>query len=69
MITQEMMQATTQERTADYASVRLEDEARRSRRKTADAASQQSKPSWFSDAIVHDARATAGVCAVAAELA
>ena len=47
MITQEMMQATTRERTADYASVRLEHEARRSRKTTADAASQQSKPSWF----------------------
>lgn len=47
MITQEMMQATMQERMVDFANIRVEHEAQRSRKKTANASSQQSKPSWF----------------------
>lgn len=47
MITQEMMQATVQERMVEFAHIRVEHEAQRSRKKTADASSQQSKPSWL----------------------
>ena len=47
MITQEMIQATMQERMVDFAPIRVEHEAQRSREKKADASSQQSKPSWL----------------------
>ena len=47
MITQEMMQATVQERMVEFAHIRVEHEAQRSRKNTADASSQQSKPSWL----------------------
>ena len=47
MITQEMMQATMLERMVDFAHIRVEHDAQRSRKKTADASSQQSKPSWL----------------------
>ena len=47
MITQEMMQATLQERMVDFAHIRVEHEAQRSRTKTAYASSQQSKPGWL----------------------
>ena len=47
MITQEMMQATMQERMVYFAYIRAEHEAQRSRKKEADTSSHQSKPSWF----------------------
>ena len=47
MITEEMMQATMQERMADFAHIRAEYEAQRSRKKKADASGQQAKPSWL----------------------
>ena len=47
MITQEVMQATMRERMVDFAHVRVEHEALRSREKAATASSQQSQPSWF----------------------
>ena len=47
MITQEMMQATMQERMVDFAHIRAEHEAHRSGKKEAEASSHQSRPSWF----------------------
>lgn len=47
MITQEMIQATMQERMADLTNIRVEQQAQWSRKKTANDLSRQSKPSWF----------------------